>query len=711
MYRRIGLLGGLMLPTLAIAQINLTPPKFDTSSDLGGVGLLQTPTARFAPEGQIAVNTNLVEPYWRTAISTQPFPWLEATLRYTSIRDRLYGPKEFSGDQAYKDKAFDIKVRLVEESAWLPQLAIGIRDIGGTGLFGGEYIVLNRRHYDLDFSLGLAWGYGGQRGDFRNPLTFISNHFNTRAVSVGQGGTVPLKAFFTGEQVSLFGGIQYQTPWPNLQLKLEYEGNDYHADPSGSPIKANSPFNVAAVYNYENWGQVSLGFERGNTLMLNLAIQGNVHQWQGFPKFDAPPEAVIPRDINPELAHYREGKRQARDPALQLKISDRLSEQGFTVSDLEIQGKKAIITASQNRYRQKARALGRASRSLANTLPPEVEEITYVDVERGLELQRTTLLRKDLEALSQYNLSSEELGRRARIEAPQPSLSRSSPIFEPSFETSWAPGMRQQIGGPDAPYFYQLYLRLLGDLRLNRHVNISGEIGINGIDNLDGLKLPSDSKLPHVRSDIKDYLKDGKNGISRLQLDYIDQFGENWFGRASAGLFEDMFGGVGGELLYRPFGKSWAVGLELNRVRQRAFDKRFSFRDYEVNTGHLDFYYQLPFYNLSSQLSIGQYLAGDRGATVTLSRRFNSGAVLGVFFTKTNVSAEQFGEGSFDKGAFVSIPMDMITFFSSRNTFGLAWRPLTRDGGQRLSQSSMLYPTVSQSGPESIFRDWSRVLD
>ena len=43
-------------------------------------------------------------------------------------------------------------------------------------------------------------------------------------------------------------------------------------------------------------------------------------------------------------------------------------------------------------------------------------------------------------------------------------------------------------------------------------------------------------------------------------------------------------------------------------------------------------------------------LAGDKGVTLDLSRRFKSGFTMGVFATKTNLSAEEFGEGSFDKG-------------------------------------------------------------
>ena len=48
----------------------------------------------------------------------------------------------------------------------------------------------------------------------------------------------------------------------------------------------------------------------------------------------------------------------------------------------------------------------------------------------------------------------------------------------------------------------------------------------------------------------------------------------------------DDDGGVAGEVLYRPYGRAWAVGANLNRVRQRDFDQRLDFLDYEVAVGY-----------------------------------------------------------------------------------------------------------------------------
>lgn len=710
-----------MLPLQAEEMV---PSGFDSTSDFGGVGLLQMPTARFAPEGTISFSSGRVEPYFRNALMIQGLPWAEGVLRYTTIQNRLYGPVEFSGDQKYKDRSVDLKIRLIEESANAPQVAIGFRDIAGTGIFSSEYLVMSRRYYDWDFTLGMGWGNMGSRGQVRNPFTFFSKRFEKRQIDVGEGGTLSYQ-YFRGPRASLFGGVSFKTPVPGLTAKIEYDGNNYRSEGLNNAQKVKSPFNFGLSYRYNDWLDISMGVERGNKMMVQLSFRGNLASRNGMPKLDPPPEPLKFRDfsrhrellaVSPSSNHSTNGGLEEgsdKDKTPELRLATALEARKYQVDAVAINGKRVTVRASQNTYRSVPRAIGRAARIMANESPPEVEELTYINLENGLETSRITLLRKDLEKALRFEGSAEEIASNVRIESPganTPLAGEYRPDSTPEFTWNWSPAMRHHVGGPDNPYFYQVFLRVNGELKLSRELSLTGDFGINIYNNFAALKLPSDSELPHVRSDIKEYLKQGKNGVTRLQLDYLKNFGPDWYGRASAGIFEDMFGGVGGELLYKPFGRDWAVGAELYRVRQRDFKMRFDFRDYKVTTGHVDLYYKLPFYQTLAKVSAGRYLAGDKGITVDLSRRFENGAMVGIFFTKTNVSAEQFGEGSFDKGFYFSIPIDMISLFSTRGEIGLGWRPLTRDGGQRLNIGKRLYPLIRDSGSEGLTRDWSEIL-
>jgi hypothetical protein len=97
----------------------------------------------------------------------------------------------------------------------------------------------------------------------------------------------------------------------------------------------------------------------------------------------------------------------------------------------------------------------------------------------------------------------------------------------------------------------------------------------------------------------------------------------------------------------------------------------------------------------------GRYLAKDKGVTISLAKEFDSGIRAGFFATKTNVSAQEFGEGSFNKGFYVSIPFDLLTIKPSRQVAGIAWVPLTRDGGQQLGRKYSLYGLTESRGKTS----------
>jgi hypothetical protein len=100
----------------------------------------------------------------------------------------------------------------------------------------------------------------------------------------------------------------------------------------------------------------------------------------------------------------------------------------------------------------------------------------------------------------------------------------------------------------------------------------------------------------------------------------------------------------------------------------------------------------LPFDNKTlAKISVGQYLAGDKGITLDLSRQFDSGIVAGAFMTKTNVSASEYGEGSFTKGFYITVPLDLILVHPTRQQGTISWVPLTRDGGQMLGKRYSLY--------------------
>ena len=722
-------------------------PTYPTLNDFGGVGLIQTPTGHFSEDGQFYVGANRVEPYARYFVTVQATPWLEATLRYSSVDNRLFSPfPEFSGDQSYNDRGFDVKLRLMTEGSVRPAVAIGARDFLGTGLFSSEYIVASKTSGPFDATLGIGWGNMGTRDHFRNPLTLLSSRFESRTTAFsGLGGSLGTN-YFKGP-VALFGGIAYETPIRGLTAKIEYDSNDYQSEALGNAFKVDSPINVGFDYRIRSWAHVGASFERGNKLGLKLVLTTNFHRRMQAPKLDTPaPEvrpapnadtAVSPPSVGgesspaaPPLNTEQLGATTLRmgvrsDTAARLsdatppdvsidKLAIALSMQGGGLYAADFEPAAATLYVAQTRYRNMATGLGRLSRAAFSALPERFAAVTIVLVENGVETMSATLYRAALEkALARGVGSTDELFVRTEFDTAPLALDRSDFVNDtkPGFYYAIRPGLRTTLGRPEQFILYQLWVRFNASLELGRGLSTAGSFGLNISDNFDKLRVPSDSVLPRVRSDIKEYLREGRTSIPYLQADYTFNIAPSVYGHVYGGLLEEMFGGVGGEVLYRPYDANWSIGAEVTYARQRDYDQLFSFRNYGVVTGHVTGTYHLETLNLDAVLKAGRYLAKDWGATFQLSRTFKSGITIGAFATKTDVSTAEFGEGSFDKGIFLTVPLDILYVRNVRSGVGILWRPLIRDGGQMVIIRRPLLATTGAANMYTIRDDWRDILD
>ena len=143
---------------------------------------------------------------------------------------------------------------------------------------------------------------------------------------------------------------------------------------------------------------------------------------------------------------------------------------------------------------------------------------------------------------------------------------------------------------------------------------------------------------------------------------------------------------------FRP-SKNYAYGFEVFDVKKRDYDMRFGNINYRNVTGSFNFYYRnYGFVPFDLKASYGEYLAGDEGFTIELSRSFVNGVKYGIFASKTDVSSDQFGEGSFDKGIYFDIPI-------FGNFINYSWRPLTKDPGAKLIRKNSLYDLLVKFRP------------
>ncbi|MGD0192709.1 MAG: YjbH domain-containing protein [Rhizomicrobium sp.] len=384
--------------------------------------------------------------------------------------------------------------------------------------------------------------------------------------------------------------------------------------------------------------------------------------------------------------------------AARARAIDLATAQALEIDAIGRDGNQVNVAFTNAHYRTEPEAYGRLARVLMATMPANVETFRIISMADGMPTREIVLPRSSLERVIADNGGGTEIEPLVPTQASAVSLdSISEPVVHyPAFDWSLLPEYNQSLFDPNQPYRYQLLAGLAGGMNLTGQIRFEGELQANLISDYGGLE-PSNSLLPQVRSDALQYYEKGKNGIEEMQGSYTTTLAPGVYALARGGILESMFAGGGGEILWRPDQSRWALGGTLYEVWQRGFDRLFDLQPYHVLTGHATVYYESPWYNLDFKVDAGRYLAGDVGGTMTISRRFDTGMEIGLFATFTNVPFSQFGEGSFDKGFIIRIPLDFMVPLNSQSDFDMNLRPVTRDGGQTIEPEQVLYDAIRRT--------------
>ena len=127
----------IVLTCLFLPYAAASDPQRVTAGNFGLPGVLDLPTARRFPDGELVVTQQLHKSLARSGISFQALPRVGVSFRYTG-----HG---INGGEAYgrinHDRSFDAHISLLDERIYLPALSLGLRDFIGTGWYSSEYIV------------------------------------------------------------------------------------------------------------------------------------------------------------------------------------------------------------------------------------------------------------------------------------------------------------------------------------------------------------------------------------------------------------------------------------------------------------------------------------------------------------------------------------------------------------------------------------------
>ena len=613
----------------------------------GIVGLINMPTARVYNESVHGVTVYDGTPDQKVTLTSNPYDWLEASFFYTNIQGKPYPGFEY---QDFKDKGFNLKLRLKEEGL-LPAVAIGFMDFAGTGYYASEYIVSSYGINNLDMHLGLGWGQlDGSKNNFKNPFTLLGDNFEYRPIgNRGIGGSFNYDKYFSGSTASPFFGFSYRLK-NNIFLKAEKDSIFVRGPRMPYPDRE-SDYSFGLDYAFNDNFSLGASYERGGYFSLKFQYKND-------------PKGALKK------YQYKKPRLNEEDSKYDMLIKN-LEENGIGVNKISETSKSLGIELTQFIHKD------------LNLIEQIIKESS---INSGIKKD----IKKDIKIA---NLN-------AVTEIDDIFLSNAKTIYERkasrSINSNTGIRFRPFIASREEFFKGALLVENNTEFVLAKNLFFNTNLKYSLANNFSDLRFPPVDTFPaQVRSDIKQYLKNMDQGIliGRAQLDYHLTAKKNHHLMISTGILEDMFSGYGMEYLYFKQNLNYSIGFEAYNVRKRDYEWGFGHLQYENITYSVNFYYRnyglIPF---DMKVSSGEYLAGDKGSTIEFSRTFESGVQFGVFATFTDVTTEQFGEGTFDKGIFFNIPI-------YGNLINYTWRPLTKDPGAKLLRQNTLHDLLVRFRP------------
>lgn len=611
-------------------------------------GYFLTPSARMATEGLVGFGFARFTPYSSYNIFAQPFSFLELSANWQTCHDQLFSYRNLS------DREANFKLGLFNpcDDENLPFIALGIKNFT-TKRWENAYCILTK-YFGPVTEVSLGWSYH-------------SYHLAT-------------KGFFGA--FSLYPFLSSYSLLSPLTFSLEVD------DCSNSSF----PFNFGMQYNYQNLLQFSLACLEGKQASGSIAISYNWGHTEGI-------------------------VRKIKDPPLY--SSNRYSEfqilptfftQGLRVLSLSIKGESAFISIRNERWMREHKLRERLAYLLNNFPNQNIKQFVVVVYAKNLACHSYLFCKNWLEKYCQQEISTFEFN--CLTTKKEPCYFPAKP-FAWSYLPFWAlsPRFETFLGKTKGKFEYDLGLKLFLEGDLPYRLFYEAAFTITTLSQKNHLYDCSfNSHLPIVATDYLRYHSQGSFSTDILYLQCANYVKRGIFTRLALGYFQVNYGGFAGELLWYPSEWNFALGVDGAIVKKRnyhgfGFQNHLAMQDncsltfipYTILSQYfLDLYFDFPLVSLFAKISVGQFLARDKGLYFELSRIFPSGLRLTGWTTLTNAQNIGHAQKYFDQGIKIEIPLELFYQKSSRKVFNYGMATWLRNAGYRIDTGKNLFEIINR---------------
>jgi hypothetical protein len=186
------------------------------------------------------------------------------------------------------------------------------------------------------------------------------------------------------------------------------------------------------------------------------------------------------------------------------------------------------------------------------------------------------------------------------------------------------------------------------------------------------------------------------------------------YAAAHGGYLEERLFGLGGELLYRPFAKPWALGFDLwgAAMRDALSGDEFKFRSGEqYYSAFINGWYDFQSRPVSLGLSLGRFLDGDYGAEVKAIYKPSSGWRFEGFTRYSNEKDQTTKNDNITAGLRLTVPLEQIKGHPSGSRLTTEISPFGESKRQRVHNNFSLYDLTDTWSAQNIYQNWDDVIE
>ncbi|MBN1626295.1 MAG: YjbH domain-containing protein, partial [Deltaproteobacteria bacterium] len=572
---------------------------------------------------------------------------------------------------SYLDRVFDLKCQVFSESRSLPAIAVGVNDFHGTRCFPSEYLVFSRQYYPFDFTVGI--------------------------------GTKRMKGVATLlDKAGLFGGVELALT-DVIHFMAEYNPVRYEEDvrsARGVPGGARWPVNLGIRAEILKGVNFDLSYQRGDTLGAGVHLQFQLGK-QLLPQKPDPP-VLLPVD-----------RRSFRERANRDMINDihrAIQEAGFSDICVYTDGSAVVAEFENTKYLSYQKAAGRVLRILMYHSPSDCNKLTVVEKIRDMPIMEISVSPSNLEMFLLGKIPEDIFySGLMEIKVSDSSVDSIKPGYigsDPVPERAYAMGIKPDLTTfwLDATDYIQLRAGIKPFLIVNpwKGASVYGRFDVPLYSSIYASAEPSTNP---IRTDQADYM-DLNYTFDRLLINQAFRLYEKGFGRVSLGYFDKMYAGIGGEALFFLGEGALALGVEGDWVLKREPETQFAIQNFRRYSILGNAYYYYGGLDMTLHLQYGRFLAGDTGWMFDINREFDTGAVVGLYYsyTDTDIFTDKFNRGYNNKGVYLNLPFRIFLDHDSNEMLNYGISPWTRDVAATVPHWQDIYSSVKELMP-GIFRD------